>query len=553
MKKILAIALCAAMILSMTACDSEKPDDPVIPENAGIAGGEPTEPDDGTVGADIPAEEDETIPPEPATAEQGAVESLEQFLTEKEQLANHYTSDGFADMYEHEVKEYWIYELKDGKKVFLRLFDSEETAQKEASNYENGDPSKYVCQDGELTSYTIIDYATPVWLWRYGSAIIEFGSFDDDADATVKLLIEKLGSPFAGGDPTVELVPVEDSSGTIQDADGINSSDHDSTTVIRETVDLGALVENAGEELAVVDGGKCEYEVVPLAAVDLQQLEEIVAGDVTLISSSAELSDYCSANKEALSNDESKKALDKYDDEYFDSSSLLLVPLMSANITQGFRLNEMKINQKNIILDIQEDEGIDDALDFNLMIVGLKNVKFDKLATKIKANRTLVPVVKNPLICDGLPLITDPNIGTEKLDFDWKTVRTDGDGYPANLVINSKSELDEYYEHRSAGWSSPDRFRDAIAAYTDEWFKSHTLIIAAVEYGSGSIKVFAERVERSGNEITVKLRAESPEVGTCDMAGWQVLVEIPKLTGGGWTVNVEGAKGVSRESGLATE
>lgn len=559
MKKLLTIALCAAMILSMTACGAEA-EKPNVTENGGVVGAAPFE---GETSADDTDEvvADET-PADPGYVEPDVdfyslneIAGLEKLLIENGIYRNHYPSEDNSDFFEHSVAEYWVYELTDGSCAFLRLYDSEETAKKEASNYKEGDPSHYSYEKGKQSVATIIDYAFPVWMWQYRAAIIEFGSSEPNADVIVKSLSEKLGDYFAGCGPTVEIVPVEDSAGVTQNSQTAQNGIADSySTEIHTAVDLSSLITNAGEDtMAVVNGRDCDYEVVRLASVDIQYLDKIVDEPPTLISTFSELESYRAANKEALSNDESKSALGKYGKEYFDSSSVLLVPLMSGNLAQAFRLNEMKVNQKYITLEIEEDEGDEDALDFQLMIVGLKNVKFDKLATKIKANRTVVPVVKNPLICDGVPLLDrNPDTSATNLDYKWEAIRTNGDGYPRQMVITDSAALAEYYEHCSAGWFNVDAFKTKIDGYTDEWFKNNSLIIVAVEYGSGSTKVFADSVVQSGNDITVTLRTECPEVFTCDMAGWQVFIETSKLTGSE-KVTVAGATGTSGGSNLATE
>lgn len=563
MKRLLTIALCAAMILGMTACEKEP--NPDTPENGGVMGGE-VAPFEGENPADDTDEEvaDETsadpgyVEPDVDFYSLNEIAGLEKLLTENGIYRNHYQAEEKSDFFEHSVTEYWVYELSDGSCAFLRLYDSEETAKKEASNYKDGDPSHYSYEKGKHSVATMIDYAFPVWMWQYRAAIIEFGSSEPNADVIVKNLSEMLGDYFAGCGPTVEIVPVEDSSGVTQNGQTAQNGIADSySTEIRTAVDLSSLITEAGEDtMAVVNGRDCDYEVVRLASVDIQYLDKVVDEPPTLISTFAELESYRSANKEALSNDESKSALGKYGKEYFDSSSVLLVPLMSGNLAQDFRLNEMKINKKNITLEIEEDEGDVDALDFQLMIVGLKNVKFDKLATKIKANRTVIPVYKDPLsweICDGVPLLDrNPDTSATNLNYKWEAIRTNGGGYPRQTVITDSTELAEYYEHCSAGWYNVDAVKTKIDGYTDEWFRNNSLIIVAVEYGSGSIKVFADSVVQQGNDIIVTLRTECPEVFTCDMAGWQIFIETSKLMGSE-KVTVAGATGVTSGSNLATE
>ncbi len=64
--------------------------------------------------------------------------------------------------------------------------------------------------------------------------------------------------------------------------------------------------------------------------------------------------------------------------------------------------------------------------------------------------------------------------------------------------------------------------------YDAGWFESHSLMVVTLVEGSGSNRHELESVTKSGNSITVNVKRIIPEVFTCDMATWNILVGINK-------------------------
>jgi len=130
--------------------------------------------------------------------------------------------------------------------------------------------------------------------------------------------------------------------------------------------------------------------------------------------------------------------------------------------------------------------------------------------------------------------------GGRACEFSAQYIRTDGyhDGvrYPVVTVIHSVNELNAYYEankdkyslERRAGAISSDStigFLDACDKYDEEYFESKILLMVLLEEGSGSVRHKVERVANGADGITVDITTIVPEIGTCDMAEWHILIE----------------------------
>ena len=129
-----------------------------------------------------------------------------------------------------------------------------------------------------------------------------------------------------------------------------------------------------------------------------------------------------------------------------------------------------------------------------------------------------------------------------QVPFAAQCIRTDGyhDGaeYPVVTLIGSADELKRYYEeygtlydfaHREKIYAdSTGGFADAIAGYDDAWFADHQLLLVLLEEGSGSVRHEVKAVT-AGVEPSVDITVLTPEIGTCDMAQWHILVETGRI------------------------
>lgn len=121
-------------------------------------------------------------------------------------------------------------------------------------------------------------------------------------------------------------------------------------------------------------------------------------------------------------------------------------------------------------------------------------------------------------------------------------IRTDrsGDGleFPDVKVIRSREELESYYRENKDDFDLERRekvysdttigFLDACDRYDDAFFADNTLVMILLEEPSGSIRhrVTKQFVSPLSRQYLIYIDKEEPEVGTCDMAYWHILVAV---------------------------
>jgi len=103
----------------------------------------------------------------------------------------------------------------------------------------------------------------------------------------------------------------------------------------------------------------------------------------------------------------------------------------------------------------------------------------------------------------------------------------------SRIIIKSKQELDEYTGKYDNKYYEGDRkvdgkLKTTLSKYDEEFFKTKSLALVYVELSSGSIKVTLKEPAVSGNTIKIDYDMEHPEIGTCDMNGYVIVVEIDK-------------------------
>ena len=139
--------------------------------------------------------------------------------------------------------------------------------------------------------------------------------------------------------------------------------------------------------------------------------------------------------------------------------------------------------------------------------------------------------------------INSLKIKNANLDFTAQYIRTYGYNenikFPIVTLITSTTDLNNYYngnkdkydlERKKTVYSDTSiGFLDACDRYNDEYFKVKDLIIVLIEETSGSIRhEIKSIVGNADKKYEVTINRMMPEVGTCDMAEWYLLIEIPK-------------------------
>lgn len=140
---------------------------------------------------------------------------------------------------------------------------------------------------------------------------------------------------------------------------------------------------------------------------------------------------------------------------------------------------------------------------------------------------------------------------THPLDFKAQNIRTNllqydpAPSFPETVLIKDRGELEKYYADNSdkynLKWDDPDCFYQAVlGGYNDDFFKDHCLLFVVVQEGSGSNGHYVKKVEYSAenNTLNVAIDRIVPNVGTCDMAEWHIVIELDARYGGAASVNV---------------
>lgn len=139
---------------------------------------------------------------------------------------------------------------------------------------------------------------------------------------------------------------------------------------------------------------------------------------------------------------------------------------------------------------------------------------------------------------------------TEPAVYPVQYIRTDGYredvDFPYTVNIGSVSELESYIEENEEHYSlgHADKvysdttigFADAVKGYDEAFFESNMLVMAIFEEGSGSNR--HELVGVTADDV-IHVKRITPEEGTCDMAEWHIIMEMPRERAYGYTFTAE--------------
>ena len=112
------------------------------------------------------------------------------------------------------------------------------------------------------------------------------------------------------------------------------------------------------------------------------------------------------------------------------------------------------------------------------------------------------------------------------VDFDAQYIRAGSkkelSAYPAVKIIRSANEMSRYLKKET---HMSDALVNACQKYDADYFKEQILIIVLLEEGSGSVRHEVEKVGANNGHAVIQIKSIAPEVGTCDMAWWHILIE----------------------------
>lgn len=103
-----------------------------------------------------------------------------------------------------------------------------------------------------------------------------------------------------------------------------------------------------------------------------------------------------------------------------------------------------------------------------------------------------------------------------------------GAQYPM-YKFTSKTDV-ENFKSKFSSILSMNKFEELSLNYDDEFFKNNEILLSYVTASSGSVRYMVNAVSVIGKRAVIELNVDYPEIGTCDMAGWFVIVIVPKGT-----------------------
>lgn len=99
--------------------------------------------------------------------------------------------------------------------------------------------------------------------------------------------------------------------------------------------------------------------------------------------------------------------------------------------------------------------------------------------------------------------------------------------------LDTKEDLDQFREKYrdilsfDQGYDEVPSFNEVTAGYDDSFFAEHTVVLAYVTAGSGSLRFGIRDIYRDDSLFCLNvMQTNTPEVGTADMAGWFMIAEV---------------------------
>ena len=238
---------------------------------------------------------------------------------------------GFSG-YEHKPIAIYTMEINDGELLYIRVYDSPETAADEAANYGGSDGSFYSFDDSQAM---IIDYISPVHFWLSGDTIIQYITWNDSNAA---MFDSFYGGQFAGA--VITTVPDGELEVTYTDYNyfGVGFSfDYDT--------DLYPVIISTSHDFLNFTGDMGARFAVP----------------------------------------PSEEMVEYYGDSFFETRTLIVIPLWESSVSDRHIVESVSKDGNTLTVNITNYDTGDEAEDFCLLFLELDG----KLAyhTEIMLNR----------------------------------------------------------------------------------------------------------------------------------------------------------------------
>ena len=148
---------------------------------------------------------------------------------------------------------------------------------------------------------------------------------------------------------------------------------------------------------------------------------------------------------------------------------------------------------------------------------------------------SIVTIAVIVIACTLLMAFKSPDSDAQYIRTNWVEAT-----HGSTLVIESKEELYQYFNENKEKYNLGHKekvyadttigFEDAIADYDEEWFKDHNLVLVLLTAESGSIIHKVNNISVADGTMEINISRKVPDIGTCDMAGWHVLIETDKVS-----------------------
>lgn len=107
---------------------------------------------------------------------------------------------------------------------------------------------------------------------------------------------------------------------------------------------------------------------------------------------------------------------------------------------------------------------------------------------------------------------------------DWR------DNMEDTSIIRSADELRDFYEElKAANDNELDNdlvWRFTGDQYNDSFFADNFLVLITVSETSGSNRHALSSIAEDNNKLIINIDREIPDIGTADMAGWLIVIEL---------------------------
>lgn len=88
--------------------------------------------------------------------------------------------------------------------------------------------------------------------------------------------------------------------------------------------------------------------------------------------------------------------------------------------------------------------------------------------------------------------------------------------------MDLNNSIEEFNEYVSETYNNYDT---AVEKYDEEYFITSALVIAEIIKNTGNAKLTIKSVNFDDDTIIIKFKTKTPNIVTCDMAYWHILVE----------------------------